>query len=133
MSAYDPLKLSEERLAGISRVLSAAAEKGFTVLFLSAGTPESISEITSDPTLISNSFFADYKTLQTLNRSNGGAVYISGGQITSKWSARALPSNEELDRILSSDPVEYFMKSSGKGKVRLQAFLLYTFAVMLLI
>ncbi len=133
VSAYEPQKLSEDRLAGISRVLSAAEEKGFTVLFLSAGTPETISEITSDPTLVSNSYFADYRTLQTLNRSNGGAVFISDGQITSKWSVRALPDNEELDKILSSDPVEYFMKSSGKGKVRLQAFLLYTFAVMTLI
>lgn len=131
LSSYAPEKLGAKRISSISRVASEAAEAGYSVLFLVAGTPETVQ--INEPSLAASTYFADRKTLMTLNRSNGGAVYISDGLVISKWSVRALPSKEDLGKLVKKDPVEYMMSRSGKGKIRLQGVLLYTFAVMLLL
>jgi hypothetical protein len=110
---------------------SMASQTGYTVLFLVAGTPETVD--INEPSLAAGTYFADRTSLMTLNRSNGGVTYISDGLITAKWSAGALPDGEELGKILNKDSVEFMMSRTGKGKIRLQGFLLYTFAVMLLL
>ena len=46
---------------------------------------------------------ADRKSLMTLNRSNGGAVYFNDGVIVSKWSNRELP-EVDLSEVLTEDP-----------------------------
>lgn len=133
ISAYNPEKLSGAALQNLARFASQAQQRGFTVLFLTAGTPETLAESVSDPVLLANSYFADRRLLMTLNRSNGGVTLISDALVTAKWAARALPDNTELDGIAEADPVEYMMGRTGRGKMRLQAFLLYTFAVLLLL
>ena len=131
VSAWNPGKISAKRMAAIEQFASAAEKKGFSVLYLVAGTPETLES--ASPALADITFFADRRTLMTLNRSNGGASFISEGNIVAKWAAGALPDGKELGKLARRDPVEYMMKSSNKGKVRLQGFLLYTFAVMLLL
>ena len=131
VSAWNPGKISAKRMAAIEQFASAAEKKGFSVLYLVAGTPETLES--ASPALADITFFADRRTLMTLNRSNGGASFISDGNIVAKWAAGALPDGKELGKLARRDPVEYMMKSSNKGKVRLQGFLLYTFAVMLLL
>lgn len=131
ISSYNPDKLSPKRLESMGQFAGRAAQTGCTVLFLVAGTPETVD--INEPSLAAGTYFADRLTLMTLNRSNGGVTYIADGHITAKWSARALPDGEELGGILKKDPLEFMMSRSGKGKIRLQGFLLYTFAVMLLL
>lgn len=131
ISAYNPGKLSAGRLASIEDFAATASEKGYSTLYLVAGVPETVD--VGSPALASCAYFADRRDLMTLNRSNGGATFVSDGHITAKWSAGALPSAEELDDLSGRDPVEYMMKRDNRGKVRLQGFLLYTFAVMLLL
>ena len=46
---------------------------------------------------------ADRKSLLTLNRSNGGAVYFNDGVIVAKWSNREL-ADVDLDTVLDEDP-----------------------------
>ena len=46
---------------------------------------------------------ADRKSLMTLNRSNGGAVYFNDGTIVAKWSNSELP-DVELGEVLEEDP-----------------------------
>jgi triosephosphate isomerase len=46
---------------------------------------------------------ADRKSLMTLNRSNGGAVYFNDGVIVSKWSNLELP-EIDLGAVLAEDP-----------------------------
>ena len=46
---------------------------------------------------------ADRKSLMTLNRSNGGAVYFNDGVIVSKWSNLELP-EIDLGTVLAEDP-----------------------------
>lgn len=131
ISAYNPEKLSANTAEALGKFASSAMQKGYTVLFLLSGSPET--SALNEPSMASAAYFADRKDLMALNRSNGGVTFITDGQVCAKWSARALPKADELDKLLEKDPVEYMMRSSGKGKVRLQGFLLYTFAVMLLL
>ena len=131
LSAWNPGKISAKRMASLESFAKAAEQAGYRVLYLVAGTPETLES--ASPALADITFFADRRMLMTLNRSNGGASYVSEGNIVAKWAAGALPNGDELGKLAKRDPVEYMMKRGNKGKVRLQGFLLYTFAVMLLL
>lgn len=85
-------------------------------------------------------YHSDFKTLATLNRSNGGAVLLNGGMITAKWPYRAMAgardSIKALDKYLEAaqaDPDELAASSQTKGSLAMQGFLLYVFAVILLL
>ena len=131
VSAYNPAGVSTRRTASLEEFAKAAEENGYSVLYLVAGTPETLES--ASPTLANLTYFADRRALMTLNRSNGGVTYLSDGNVVAKWAAGALPDGEELGKLAKRDPVEFMMRRSNKGKVRLQGFLLYTFAVMLLL
>ena len=131
VSAYNPAGVSTRRTASLEEFVKAAEENGYSVLYLVAGTPETLES--ASPALANLTYFADRRALMTLNRSNGGVTYLSDGNVVAKWAAGALPDGEELGKLAKRDPVEFMMRRSNKGKVRLQGFLLYTFAVMLLL
>ena len=131
LSSYNPAALGPSKRTAMARMAEDAAAAGYTVLYLVSGTPESVQ--VNEPSLAAGTYFADRRTLMTLNRSNGGATFVSDGNITAKWAVRSLPQKAELDKVIAKDPVEFMMSRTGKGKVRLQGFLLYTFAVMLLL
>lgn len=122
ISVYDPSRLSSEAVSKVKRCLSGAESAGFTALLLSAGSIDG-----------AVSYLADRKTLLTLNRSNGGATFISDGQIIRKWSVRSLPGTDTLRELSTVDTTEAVMKENGPQRIKLQAFLLCVFAVMLLI
>ena len=48
-------------------------------------------------------YVVDRKTLMTLLRSNGGAVYVNEGTIAFKWSSKSL-GDGAFDKIMSEDP-----------------------------
>ena len=78
-------------------------------------------------------YFADYKTLLTLNRSNGGATYLADGLIVNKWTARTLPSGEELTTLMSSEPMEAASSASSRGRIAFQGGLLLCAALLILL
>ena len=78
-------------------------------------------------------YYSDYKTLLTLNRSNGGAVWFSDGYLIRKWAQRTLPDEAQMRADISSDVTEAVIEKSTKGSIAFQGFLLYVFAVMLLL
>lgn len=123
ISAYDPDRLSHRDLSRIEACMSDAEfNTDFTVLLLSAGGIHS-----------ADSYQADRKTLLTLNRSNGGATYISDGQIIRKWSVNSLPDSQRLSELAGVETTEAVITENGPQRIKLQAFLLYVFAVMLLL
>ena len=73
------------------------------------------------------------QTPATLNRSNGGATWISDGQIVRKWSYTLRPSLEKLEAALAEDPAALALETGSRGSLALQGFLLYVFAVLLLL
>ena len=126
ISVYDPsMKIGKwEKINGFVRN---AEEAGFRTLILVSG------EIPEQMAGQDNIYHADYKTLLSLNRSNGGATYFSRGYLVRKWAERALPSPEELEDIYGEDETETIIYHDTKGSLGFQGFLLYVFAVMLLL
>jgi hypothetical protein len=82
---------------------------------------------------IPDAYISDYKTLITLNRSNGGATYFCKGYLINKWPMRGYPDQEELDKTLSEDITEGIIGKETQESLTFQAFLLYIFAILLLL
>lgn len=132
VSVYDPARIDGADWEKISGFIDRAADQGCMPLLLVASTPSALEELVPGKVLL-RSFYADRKTLMTLNRSNGGVTYLGDGQIVAKWSFRTMPSRDDLTRLVASVPTESMIRWSSKGRVRMQAYLLYVTAAMLLL
>lgn len=138
ISLYDP-QCKTSRWKETADFIQDAAKAGYTPILLAASTPEDISVLLQNAdeatcTIIESClYFSDYKTLLTLNRSNGGAVWFSDGYLIRKWARRALPDEAQMQADLNSDVTEAIIEKSTRGSLALQGFLLYVFAVMLLL
>jgi uncharacterized membrane protein YphA (DoxX/SURF4 family) len=122
VSLYDT-DIKDKKLTRIKTFMKNAEQTGFTVLLLSSAPIDGID----------NAYTADYKTLITLNRSNGGVTYFRDGYLISKWSMRGYPDIADLERISSEDITEGIIGKETQESLTFQAFLLYVFAVMLLL
>ncbi len=131
ISVYDT-DVKEDRWEKIAGFEYEDSDAGFRPLILVAATPEEISgKIPSE--LADHVYFSDYKTLITLNRSNGGATYFSDGTLICKWAFRSLPGTDKLDEMARTKGLEQAVDKDTKGSLGFQGFLLYVFAVMLLL
>ena len=115
-----------------------AADAGFRPLLLVASYPEQMDTILADEPEYADIlrgvlYYSDYKTLITMNRSNGGVTYFCDGYLVKKWSVRTYPDDEEMLEIFVGDETETIIGSSTAGSLAFQGFLLYVFAVMLLL
>lgn len=133
ISAYDTDKLKKEDADRLADFASLAEGQGCTVLFLLASTPEAVPEITLNPALLANIYFADRKELMTLNRSNCGVTYISDGQVIRKWAFRNLPDAEEFAAMQEKAPMDVLLARQNRTRALFQGFTLYLFAVLLLL
>lgn len=137
MSIYDA-KTRDAVWNKAAKFLTLAKEDGFRPLLLVSSTPEDMSEVYSElpetaSILEESLYFSDYKTLITMNRSNGGVTYFSDGYLVRKWSLRGRPDKEELNEIYHGDDTETIIGSDASRSLAFQGFLLYVFAVMLLL
>lgn len=78
-------------------------------------------------------FSADRRTIMSLNRSNAGATYIYNQQVIRKWSSHRLPHKDQMEQLLARNATEEMLEHSVKNRLKVQGFLLYVFAVMLLL
>lgn len=134
VSIYDP-DLSNARWKRICDFISAATEEGFRVLVLAAGNPAEVSSMIPEDmqsVIEPHLYFGDYKTLITLNRSNGGVTFFSDGYLIRKWAARSIPDSKGLHEAARTSETEILIGQSSQGSLTMQGFLLYVFAVMLL-
>lgn len=130
ISVYDP-DIKAKKWDAITAVAHNASEAGFRPLVLVAGTADDIPEGLSDD-VKANLYFSDYKTLVAMNRSNGGAVYFSEGYLLRKWARRAAPDKDMLQVLVTEAETETMIGHTTQGSLVFQSFLLYVFAVMLL-
>lgn len=132
VSAYR--KLSAGRIEGIESLVADARAVGLTPIVL-VPSDNVLAAASEKRAALEDSlvYYSDYKTLATLNRSNGGATWISDGQIVRKWSYTLRPSREKLSTALAEDPTALALETQSKGSLALQSFLLYIFAVLLLL
>ena len=138
VSVYDTDKVKGDGWTRISDLLEGASAAGFTPLLLTSTTKEdfdSLEVILPEvrEKLLGSLYFADYKTLISLNRSNGGATWFSDGQLIEKYPASKLPSGEKMLQMTGDDPTESMLRTSTKSRLRFQGFILYVFAVLLLL
>lgn len=130
ISVYDP-DSKAKKWDAITAVAQNASEAGFRPLVLVAGTADDIPEGLSDE-VMANLYFSDYKTLVAMNRSNGGVVYFSEGYLLRKWARRAAPDKDMLQVLVTEAETETMIGHTTQGSLVFQSFLLYVFAVMLL-
>ncbi len=148
ISAYK--KLSAKRIDGIEKIVSYAELLGLKpvvivpsrdILAAASVTPSSTGSDDVPGTsgtvlpqwLDGVTYYSDFKTIATLNRSNGGVTWISDGQIVRKWSYTLRPSLEKLEETLAGDPAATALETGSRGSLILQGYLLYVFAVLLLL
>ena len=120
-SVYDPSRLKWDTLREQYEAVLAA---GGTPLVLVSALPE---EVPGDiPT-----FFADYKTLITLNRSNGGGTFFNEGELVNKWDEGHFP--EDLAADFAADPVDLSTHYIVRRRLRMQGFCVALAGVLLLL
>ncbi len=127
LSAYAPEKLKQEEWLTLATAMQILEAEGFDPLLL-VPSRDAVPAYLADEALT-----ADYKTLVTLNRANGGYTYISDGEIIRKWSLSHAPSPEDLQAMKAKHPEEVMMSSSSRGRLTFQAILLYSLALMVLL
>lgn len=122
-SVYDPLNadwaLLEEhyRTAALSTAIP---------MVLVAGQPSEVHlSMDIEP------YFADYKTLITLNRSNGGGSYFYDGELMYKWGARQCP--DSLIEDLNGDPDTLSTRHITRRRVTAQGFCVALAAILMLL
>ena len=127
ISVYDN-RMNDKQWKKISQFATEAESAGFKVLLLIFPSCDGMPQ-----DLVSRACTSDYKTLISLNRSNGGITYFKNGELVRKWAAQNTPDAQELNETASSDSVETAITRHNKGSLGFQGFLLYVFAIMLLL
>ena len=125
-SVYDPAKANWERL---HRQFNLALEGGAKPILMVASYPAEIDSFGIPFDLPVH--YADYKTLITLNRSNGGATYLCEGEIIGKWHQRDFPSS--IASMLKQDPVDLSSNLILNRRIKAQGFCLYLAALLILV
>ena len=138
VSVYDPSKANGAFWAKIADVLDGAKTAGFTPLLLVSSSKEQFERLPAImpevySRLAGSTYSADRKALVTLNRSNGGATWFNDGQLIRKYSHCRIPSGETMLEMTGDDPTEEMLHSSTKNRLHFQGFILYLFAILLIL
>ncbi|MGN1210163.1 MAG: MauE/DoxX family redox-associated membrane protein [Candidatus Cryptobacteroides sp.] len=136
---HDPSSMSRRMLRAAAAFSHRVEAEGIRFMAVSANTrPEDLEKVKmKEPeafaVIESNLYFSDFKTLVSLNRSNGGAVFFEDGVLVRKWSWRSLPDEEDVRMFAEDELTDLLLASSSRGRLLFQGFLLYVFAVLLLL
>ncbi len=121
-SVYDTERMSGKRSLKLVTAVQEAENSGFTTIVLSQRHLE-----------LPNSYISDYKTILTMNRSNGGATYFHNGALVRKWARRSLPSYGELTKILDSDKAETMVEAAVRRNLVYEGLVVVVFGVLFFI
>lgn len=137
-SVYAPQDVKDWNM--VRERLIEAEMSGFEPLLIVSGTPQGMKEILSSTMseweaeeFLESIYYSDYKTVATINRSNGGATYINDGIIVAKWSEYKYPSFEEMQSVESENAIKTMLKRSSRGRFRFEAIAIYSLIVMLVL
>ena len=127
VSVYEPERLGWKQWDRISTAITDALCAGLQPLLLTTG----LDAVPTD--LLDFVYFADYKELITLNRSNGGYTLIYDGTIINKWSNRHPQTMEQLSALEQNGHTETYVGRTIYGRITLQTILLLSVAALILI
>ena len=119
--AVEFCRVAEE--AGLLPVVVSAGE-----LIDAAGGLDAAGSLSGGP----QCYTSDRRTLMTVNRSNGGTTLLRDGVVVAKWPYRSMPTVEHLQELQALDSTEALVKENTPKRLKLQGFLLYVFAILLL-
>lgn len=126
VSVYEPSEIGDRRWEMITEAVHTAEDEGFTPLLLSSSSEDVPSGLGD------YLYFSDYKTLITFNRSNGGYIYLSDGEIIRKWPGGDGPEHRFYNKLQEKLPEEIMLDKNTQDRLTSQAILLFSFAVLLL-
>lgn len=112
---YRPEKLSDKDRNSLMQTIQVIWNSGFTPVIL-ASSPTSLAG--------ANEYYSDYKTLITLNRSNGGVVLLDDGYIIKKFGTNDTISAESLSELCCMDSTEAYIDAATRDSLLLQFFIL---------
>ena len=139
VSIYDVDAVGRRRWEKIASFVRRAEEFGYNSFVVVSGTESSLEKslakfgVEARTELDGKIYLSDYKTLVSLNRSNGGTTLFADGILVRKWAFRALPDEDVLQEYTEEDLTDLLMSSSSRGRLLFQGFLLYAFAVRILL
>lgn len=124
ISIYNADKISPSDISDIATFAQNALNAGYEPVLLSAGD-------ICIPGL--ETLTADYRTIMTFNRSNGGVTFLDNGYIICKRSIHDYMSYEQMERMIQKDPTEAYLDEVTKHSVTMQGILLAALLLMLII
>lgn len=122
-SVYDPTTVDWQTLEIHYRTAEMTEARP---LLLVSGTPEQV-QLPQDI----EPYFSDYKTLITLNRSNGGGTYFYYGELMHKWSVRQFP--DDLAADVAGDPDAFSTRHVSRRRITAQGFCVVMLAILVLL
>ena len=139
VSVYDVTRVDIERWQEIARFITAAETAGFTPLLLTAPAPtgsgeERLMELLGDElaSILAPVWYqSDFKTLVSLNRSNGGATLIQDGVVIRKWSSSFLPSADELLALADNEALGNLSDVESRSNLLQQSYFYLLFSLLL--
>lgn len=123
ITIYDTERFDGSDAASAAHFMEAAEAAGFKTVVIARAPVEGLEDV----------YTADFKKVITINRSNGGATWISDGEIIAKWTANDRPDAAELQKLSGQNDMEYMVKKASKGRIWYQGIMLYSLAILLLI
>lgn len=148
ISIYDAEKISKENYEQIAELISNLSKSGFKSLLLVSSTYGDFYSVYDGfhslltqlgleqeclNRLLSNYYQSDYKTLISLNRSNGGATYINNGLLIKKWSIRFLPNEKTLEKIKNTHSDEYMLSKDTHNNIFILSYIFILFIMLVFI
>lgn len=94
-------KTDREGMKRIAELATAAKEKGYNFIALTASSPDSFDAFKSETGANFDFFNADEITLKTIVRSNPGMIVLKKGTIIKKYHFNDIPKPEQLDEELN--------------------------------
>lgn len=123
ITIYDSDALDQADCAQLASFAQDAMNAGWNTYVITAG-PVDIPGV--------ECLHADYKTIITMNRSNGGTMFLDDGYIAQKRSFRMSYNYEEMAAMAEGDPAEAHIKTATWNSLMLQSFIVAFLVVMCL-
>jgi triosephosphate isomerase len=95
-------KLGRRAIERVNRLYDTLSVRGVDLIVLSGSGLNSKDSLSNFNNLSPKIYNTDFKTLLTMNRSNGGVVYLYDATVISKWSTFDMPF-DNIDNILGED------------------------------
>ena len=123
MTVYDTQAAPDALQERVAEFVQVARDAGLEPVLIVSGDMEGLPD----------HFSSDRRTLMTVNRSNGGTTLLRDGMVIAKWPFRSLPAADRLQELQALDSAEAMQKANTPKRLKLQGYLLYVFAVLLLL